>query len=56
MNVARDVETERVIAESKRIRESLGDLMFDLDQYVTALQGHLERIQHHPTPEAKEEP
>lgn len=43
MSVARDAETERVLAESKRLRIQLVAAVADLDRYVTQLHEYLER-------------
>lgn len=43
MSVARDAETERVLAESKRLRVQLADAVAELDRYVKQLHEYLDR-------------
>lgn len=43
MSVARDAETERVLAESKRLRGQLADAVAELDRYVLKLHEYVER-------------
>lgn len=43
MNVAKEAETEALLRESERVREQLTSAVRELDSYVKALQGYLER-------------
>lgn len=42
MSVARDAETERVLAESKRLRGQLAAAVAELDRYVLKLHEYVE--------------
>lgn len=43
MNLAKDVQTEALLAESRRIRDQLSSVAVELDSYVAALQEYVER-------------
>lgn len=53
MNVVRDAETERVLAESRRLRERLGSAVTELNAFVEELQAYVDRRT--PVPEPTEE-
>lgn len=44
MSVARDAETARVLAESKRLREQLAAAVAELDRYVGELHAYVDRL------------
>lgn len=50
MNVVRDAETERVLAESKRLRDRLGSAVTELNDYVEQLQAYVDKLHDAPLP------
>lgn len=54
MNVVRDAETERVLAESKRLRDRLGSAVTELSDYVEQLQAYVDKL--HEVPPVPHQP
>lgn len=50
MSFLRDVETERVLAESQRLRRMLTDAAAELNGFVVELDAYVERLHQMPTP------